>query len=102
MSARFDNQELLFNCSTKLSLNEKERVELYVQSQILERSEQQSVCSLQGSLTAPLGHYMVLGTTNYVAKKSEVDKTLDTSRFAFVIQVVEADSYAPEKSTSPR
>ncbi len=62
-------------------------------------------CEVEGSLTAPLGHYMVLGTANYVGRPdaNEPQKVgskpgkLASSRFAFVIQVVEASSFAPEK-----
>ncbi len=100
MHATFKDHEFLFTNGVELSLNKEKHIELHVQTQILKGSEKKNACELRGSLTAPLGHYMVLGTTNYVAGNPEKDNMLDTSRFAFVIQVVEADSFAPDKSTS--
>ncbi len=96
MHATFKNQEFLFTNNAELSLNEGQQIELHVHTQILKRSENKNACELRGSMTAPLGHYMVLGTTNYVTEDSQ-ENTLDTSRFAFVIQIVEADSFVPEK-----
>ncbi len=79
-------------------------------------------CEVEGSLTVPLGHYMVLGTANYAGRPDlagqQLPMPLDSkqqsmlpiqpfdqgklpsSRFAFVIQVVEANSFAPDKSAS--
>ncbi len=68
---------------------------------------------LSGKLSAPLGHYMVLGTANYVTggpepfsedpgfgaptRKTTTRKKPATSRFALVVQVIEAESFAPEE-----
>jgi len=58
---------------------------------------------LEGRVSAPLGHYMVLGTANYVAEKHvgkrvSLDQPIrfSTSRFACVVQVIEAESFAPD------
>ncbi|NOY40614.1 MAG: hypothetical protein GXP26_02085 [Planctomycetes bacterium] len=53
-----------------------------------------NLIELAGKLSAPLGHYMVLGTTNYATEH------VGESRFAFVVQIIEAKSYAPEKESS--
>ncbi len=54
-----------------------------------------------GSMVAPLNHFMVLGTTNYAAPTSHegvTSKSTDaTSRFAFVVQVIEAKSFTPDE-----
>jgi|GEM_PF-5768734 len=68
---------------------------------------------LGGRLSAPLGHYMVLGTANYVPSRwsgggglgggygggsdGGEEPKLITSHFAFVVQVIEAKSFAPEE-----
>ncbi|WP_428306386.1 secretin N-terminal domain-containing protein [Lacipirellula sp.] len=100
-----------------------------------------AVCEMNGSLAAPIGHFMVLGTANSVIAGTEMgngmempagrgmeggggmpptrkvhrgseegiftteevstspDSTpkLNSTRFAFVVQVVEAESFAPEE-----
>ncbi|BBO35411.1 secretin N-terminal domain-containing protein [Lacipirellula parvula] len=78
------------------------------------------VCEMNGSLAAPIGHFMVLGTANSVIGGSVVAEMggggmgmgrgreggmgmsapaakLNSTRFAFVVQVVEAESFAPEE-----
>jgi hypothetical protein len=89
------------------------------------------VCGVQGSLAAPIGHYMVLGTANSVigdqapmhgmgrrmgpergpafeagGEFGPVDAAgpeppgrpnYSTSRFAFVVQVIEGESFPPEE-----
>jgi hypothetical protein len=75
-----------------------------------------SVCEMNGSLAAPIGHFMVLGTANSVIAGTETGNgmvmgregeggmgisapaaELNSTRFAFVLQVVEAESFAPEE-----
>ena len=94
---------------------------------------QPNLCELNGSLAAPIGHFMVLGTANSVIAGSDVGKGMgipagrgmegggggmemgrggegggemgmaapaakyNSTRFAFVVQVVEAESFAPEE-----
>jgi len=121
MSVTFNGRVLQFESLGKLYPN---RQQIDLQMEIIISSttdvtkpfggmklERHNVCEVTGSLAAPLGHYMVLGTTNYVGQqtlagqtlggnapeKLSQDGTLDTSRFAFVIQVVEAESFAPKE-----
>jgi len=85
-------------------------------------------CNLQGSLSLPVGHFMVLGTANSVMaqmRPAPVSRSylelkavgepgddtsmteggtgagqqvsFDTLRFAFVVQIVEGESFPPEK-----
>ncbi len=90
-------------------------------------------CKMNGSAIAPLSHYMVLGTTNYVVggptpalarggeglggggfgggggggfgvvdtppttSQPSTSRQPSPSRFAFVVQVIEAESFEPEK-----
>jgi hypothetical protein len=74
-------------------------------------------CNLKGSVATPLGHYMVLGTANSVIPEQQaIDPAAvggggmgmgmpmggmppakyNASRFAFVVQVIEAESFEPE------
>lgn len=73
---------------------------------------------LGGSLTMPVGHFMVLGTSSsmipetvpvpeapagaesgigIMGKRTGYAQQFKTSRFAFVVQVVDAESFAPEE-----
>ena len=52
---------------------------------------------VSGSLAAPLDHFVVLGTANYASSEPDNQGNYVTSRFAYVVQVVEAESFAPEK-----
>jgi hypothetical protein len=115
-------------CSGTLRVAGDREVVLQLSVQVAE------ACQVEGNLTMPIGHYMVLGTANTVmsptremaergrggrggfgggpggygaegeggfgeAEAGTVGRapaTLKTSRFAFVVQVVEAESFAPE------
>jgi len=100
MHATFKDQgEHLFTSQNKLSLNKDQRIELHVKIAILKSTAKKNACELQGSVTSPLGHFMILGTSNYVVENSDA-KNPATSRFAFVIQVVEASSFAPKRSSN--
>ncbi len=81
---------LQFQSHGEMMLEERPRMNLHV-----EISGEMGSFELGGRLSAPLGHYMVLGTANYVQRNHAQDQ-LTTSRFAFVVQVVEAESFAPE------
>ena len=50
-----------------------------------------SPIELSGIITAPRDHFMVLGTANYAG---QIDRT---TRFAFVVQVTDTQSFAPEE-----
>jgi len=121
MSATINGRALQFESHGELYLLEHQQIDIQMRAEIsgIPHSldgripRRHSECEVEGSLSAPLGHYMVLGTANYVgkqpmAKNVKVGDTLPkdkltTSRFAFVIQVVEAGSFAPEeKSREPR
>lgn len=73
-----------------------------------------SVCEVSGSLAAPIGHFMVLGTANSVIADHSAGEIggggggieggmgmgmaapvakYNASRFAFVVQVIEAESF---------
>jgi hypothetical protein len=60
-----------------------------------------TMCDVQGSLAMPMGHFMILGTTCSViherSAKKLAEATFNTPRSAFVVQVVEAESYSSEK-----
>jgi hypothetical protein len=140
-------QPAALNCSGDLSSLRDDRAELYV---AIQASGPSISADLSGSVVAPLGHYMVLGTANSLipdpATNPAVSQSSDpprggmdggrgfdgggggfdggrggygatapgtyidpvtgmagqaqgsfkTSRFAFVVQVVEAESFAPE------
>jgi hypothetical protein len=51
---------------------------------------------IRGSMITPLGHYMVLGTANFASLEGE-NPSHANERFAFVVQMVEAESFAPDK-----
>jgi hypothetical protein len=140
------NQPAALNCSGDLSSLRDDRAELYV---AIQASGPSISTDLSGSVVAPLGHYMVLGTSNSLISEAVGNPQLDpvtgmggglggggmdfgggrggfdggrggyggrgegglgmaaqemagqpttfkTSRFAFVVQVVEAESFAPE------
>ena len=130
MSATIHGRTLQFENNGTLELLEHQQIDIQMRTAIsgttyapdgrpLERFNE---CEVEGSLTVPLGHYMVLGTANYAGRRDlagqripmQLDSKqqgmlprqpfaqgkLPSSRFAFVIQVVEADSFAPDKSTS--
>lgn len=55
---------------------------------------------VSGSMIAPLEHFVVLGTANYASPRPDKlpgDGTLSSSRFAFVVQTIESQSFAPEE-----
>jgi hypothetical protein len=75
-------------------------------------------CELRGSIAMPLGHYMILGTSNSVlphaanaapdaagmeggfgavdpASGLPLEPKFNSTRFAFVVQVIPAESFAP-------
>ncbi len=135
MSATINGRALQFESHGSLHLLEQQQIDLQMGTIISGTSHvpkhglaKFNECEVEGSLTAPLGHYMVLGTANYVgmevpkAEPSQEENQkigiypdkhgnlielprpqLVTSRFAFVIQVVEAASFAPKnKLREPR
>ncbi len=52
---------------------------------------------ISGSMIAPLEHFVVLSTANYSSSYPDKDGTLSSSRIAFVVQIVESQSFAPEQ-----
>jgi hypothetical protein len=114
----------------KITLNDADQVSLAMHVD----SRQGANCQLEGSLTMPLGHYMVLGTADTslqsapkkAAPENAEARPIDASggpegefgvpsvegapppqaeqpqakamRFAFVVQVDEAESFAPDDS----
>jgi len=53
--------------------------------------------NVSGSMIAPLRHFVVLGTANYASSYPNKDGNYSSSRFAFVVQTIEAQSFAPEE-----
>jgi len=83
--ASVGDQSLTFESEGEVMIGPQPQLELHVVV-----ASRRTPIELAGKLSAPLGHYMVLGTTNYVVGS-------DSTRFAFVVQVLEAKSYAPEE-----
>ncbi len=119
LQAAINGVPIRVETSGKLSRKQKEQIQIEIEATLWRRAminhqlERFNEWELSGSLTAPLGHYMVLGSANYVNGISFQDQVapkltrqldeaksptkLTTCRFALVIQVVEGGSYAPEK-----
>ena len=83
--ARVGDQSLVFESEGEVMIGPQPQLELHVVV-----ASPRNPVELAGKLSAPLGHYMVLGTTNYAVGA-------DSTRFAFVVQVVASESYAPEE-----
>jgi hypothetical protein len=135
------NQATSLNSAGKMRMSDDQRAEIQLNIQVGGPMVNSSV---QGSLRIPLGHYMVLGTTNSLIAEmppapaagadvggvpgaefprgpgrgpgmgrfgpeggegmpgmmgtSTAEPKYNSSRFAFVVQVVEGESFAPEIS----
>jgi hypothetical protein len=120
------NQPVGLDCTGVIQLDGHDRTTVEMDVQV-------AGCRLEGSLSTPLGHYMVLGTANsMITAQRQAQPAIDpatglpggvpgaefggpapemgvegampgdpshlkTSRFAFVVQVIEAESFAPEE-----
>ena len=89
----------------RLLLNAKGEVNSTVENQIglsIEASTERSAGNerifeshVSGSIVAPLEHFVVLGTANFASLTPEEGTDFNTG-LAFVVQVIESESFAPE------
>ena len=84
--ATTDEEMFTLQCQGEITLDNQPRLDLQISI-----DTPTSPLELSGIITAPLDHFMVLGTTHYAPQHDY------TTRFAFVVQVIEAQSFAPEE-----
>ena len=89
------NERLMFNAKGAIRAAGEDRLNLWMGAFTVRRTGGSSYDEnhVQGSLLAPLGHFAVLGTANYAELGAEGKSS--NSQFAFVVQVIEAESFAP-------
>jgi hypothetical protein len=76
--------------------NDRIRLQMEAATVRIDGDRQSYENHIRGSMITPLGHYMVLGTANFASPEGEASSHAN-ERFVFVVQMVEAESFAPEK-----